>query len=247
VLPTHWYLPPLVGLLVQAIPLARHLGARPSWPSAGAMASDIVRGLLLGSVMWADKVFYFFGSAGGFPVATVFMALLPAVLAYNYYFICVAPAFDVSVGRLRAAMQSESLATLAECSRAVSRTVTASLRRTALVGAALAAVVSWVLAVAGPEQAALVASVSIASWIFLMITVSCYKVDYIGERRPGQIVGAMHVAVCAGAFMLLPLGVTAYLAVLGIEALVLGVVVGVFRRVFRAPEYTVFWRHALAW
>jgi hypothetical protein len=247
VVPTLWYLPPLLGLLVCSIRLARHLGTRPVRLSGRDLTGDVVRGLLLGSVMWADKVFYFFSSAGQFPVATVFLALLPAVLAYNYYFICMAPAFDASVARLRTAMQSESLGALGDCSRAVSRTVTASLRRTALVGAVFVCVASWVLAAVAPGQAALIASVSIASWLFAMITVVCYKVDYVGERRPGQVVGVVHVAVCAAAFLLLPLGATAYLAVLGIEVLALVAVVVVFRRVFRAPEYTVFWRHALAW
>ena len=55
------------------------------------------------------------------------------------------------------------------------------------------------------------------------------------------------MVVCAAAFLLLPFGPAAYLAVIGVEVAALAAVVVVFRRVFRTPEYTVFWRHALAW
>jgi hypothetical protein len=77
--------------------------------------------------------------------------------------------------------------------------------------------------------------------------VLCYKLDYVGERTVGQVVGALHIAVCLGAFLFLPTGAIVYLVVAAAEVVVLAAVLLVCRRAWRAPEYTFFWRHAQAW
>lgn len=247
VAPTHWYLPPLLGLLTQLVVLRRQLATRPVWLPWRGVRGDVVRGLLLGSVMWADKVFYFFRSTGEFPVVTVFLALLPGILAYTYYFICLAPEFDASVARLRTAMESEPLGVLGDRSRAVSAMVAATVRRVALLGAAATCATSWLLAAADPALAWLASGASLAAWLFTMVTVVCYKLDYIGERLPGQVLGGAHVVACAAAFLLLPTGAAAYLAVAAVEVALLGAVIVACRRAWRTPEYTFFWQHALAW
>ena len=68
-------------------------------------------------------------------MTSVYIALLPAVLAYNYYFVRLAPDFDRSVLDLRGAMEDDSYDVLAVRSRAVYRLVTRSLSRSAAVGA----------------------------------------------------------------------------------------------------------------
>ena len=99
--PTAWWLPPLLGLLPQLVVLRHHLLTRPVTVPFRPLAGDVVRGLLLGAVLWGDKLVYFLADPDGFAVQTVFLALLPAVLAYNFYFIRVAPGFDSSVAALR--------------------------------------------------------------------------------------------------------------------------------------------------
>ena len=113
VFPTAWWLPPLLGLLPQLVVLRRHLLTRPVAVPFRPLAGDVVRGLLLGAVLWGDKFVYFLGDPDRFAVQTVFLALLPAVLAYNFYFIRLAPGFDSSVAALRHAMEKEPIARLA--------------------------------------------------------------------------------------------------------------------------------------
>ncbi len=102
-----WFLPPLVGLATQLIPLRRHWASltRSARLHFADVATDVVRGLLLGAVLWSDKYFLFLKAGDHFAVTSVYMALLPAVLAYNYYFVRLAPRFDASITELRGAME----------------------------------------------------------------------------------------------------------------------------------------------
>ncbi len=247
IVPWAWYLPPLLGLLVQLIPLTRHLLTRPVWLPVRELAADVLRGLLLGSVLWADKVFYFYQSGEHFPAVTVFLALLPAIVAYNYYFICTAPGFDASVNHLRSAMEGEPIPTLRRHVQALTDRVFASLRLTAFVGAASVFICTQALVTAELGSAALIASVSIASWLFMMTTILCYKLDYIGEKTLGQALSAAHLLLCVAAFSLLPAGAVAYVWLTGTGFVVFTIALYACRKAWRTPQYTLFWRHALAW
>ena len=135
--PSLWFLPPLVGLATQLIPLRRHWAAltHPSRLHFAQVAKDMLRGLLLGAVLWSDKYFLFLKAGDHFAVTSVYIALLPAVLAYNYYFVRLAPRFDASILELRRAMEDEPYDVLADRSRSVYQLVTRSLSRSAAVGA----------------------------------------------------------------------------------------------------------------
>lgn len=249
IVPTLWFLPPLVGLLTQLIALRAYLprlrvGARMEHAD---VLKDMIRGLLLGSVLWADKFFYFLKSADHFAVSEVFLAMLPAVLAYNYYFVRLAPTFDDSVSALRVAMEREPYSVLASRSRQLASTVVLSVNRTALVGALLAFGLTDVVAASTPAQVRLIAAVAVASWLFMMTTVLSYKLDYAGKTGMAQLYGVAHLALCAAAFLWLPAGAMLY-AVLAVGELALMAIAWrstLFH--WRASEYTLFWRHATAW
>ncbi|MDO5499035.1 MAG: hypothetical protein Q4F67_05055 [Propionibacteriaceae bacterium] len=54
---------------------------------SGRLVAGALGGLVLGSVLWADKLLAFlFHGAEGIPAFTIFLALLPAVAGYSYYF-----------------------------------------------------------------------------------------------------------------------------------------------------------------
>lgn len=247
VFPTAWYLPPLLGLVPQLILLRRFLRVRPIALDPVDMRRDVARGLLLGSVLWADKLFYFFRDGDHFAVETVFLALLPAVLAYNYYFIRLAPGFDSSVASLRVAMEKEPISKLGEYSRELFACVQGSILRTALAGSLLSFGASWAMINIAPDHAGLIASVATASWLFMMITVLCYKIDYIGQHRASQGLSGAHLFLCGAAFVAMPAGPGLYFALAGIELLLFFVTLRVCLTAWHTPEYTFFWRHATAW
>lgn len=247
VFPTLWFLPPLLGLLPQLLTLRRFLPFHPDRRDHVEVIRDVAGGLLLGSVLWADKLCYLLVAGALFPVETVFLALLPAILAYNYYFICLAPKLDSSVSSLRAAMEREPLDRLGSYSEELSARVETSVARTAVVGAGLVFTISWAMISFRSESGALVVAVAVASWMFMLITILTYKLDYIGQRRSAQGWSALHLLLCVAVFVGLPAGPAAYFTLAAIEAIML---IGLLRaclHVWRAPAYTFFWRHATAW
>lgn len=247
--PRAWYLPPLVGTLTQLLPLRhslRHLRS-PAVLDTVDVARDLRRGLLLGSVLWADKFLLFVRYGNDFPVSTVFLALLPAVLAYNYYFVRLSPRFDSAVLELRTAMENDRFGRLAESSAHLTATVGRSITHTAFVGALLALAVTLAFRELQPGDTSLVAAVSVASWLFMMTTVVSYKLDYIGQLGQAQRLGAAHLVLCLGAFAVLPLGASLYVVLVLGEAVLFALALRSCLRHWGNSEYTLFWRHAIAW
>ncbi|WP_432548513.1 hypothetical protein [Kineococcus sp. SYSU DK004] len=249
VAPTLWFLPALTGLAVQLVPLRHHLLSlrRPARLDHRDVASDLLRGLALGAVLWSDKLLLFFVTGGQFAVQLVFVALLPAVLAYNYYFVRLAPRFDASVAGLRVAMEQDTYSALADRSRRMFDTVTVTVARSGAVGAVLALVLSVGAALAGGQDVRLFAAVAVASWFFMMVTILSYKLDYIGHRLPAQVIGGVHLVACITAFTTTASPAGAYIALTVVEAVLLVVAMRVCFERWRSPEYTLFWRHATAW
>jgi hypothetical protein len=248
-LPQLWFLPPLAGLATQLWWMREELGTvrRPVWLDHRDVAHDLGRGLLLGSVLWADKLFLFLVTAGVFAVDNVFLALLPAILAYNYYFVRLAPGFDRTVEEVRVAMEHQPHHRLATESARLTGVVITALVRTGFVGAFLGLLVTVAVAVRTPDAVALVATVSLASWLFVMTTVVCYKLDYIGERSTAGLYSGAHLALCIGAFVVLPAGPVLYGWLIVLEAVLLIAAVRSCITHWTTAEYALFWRHATSW
>lgn len=249
VAPTAWFLPPLVAMATQLLPLRREIGAvqRLTRLENLDVAADLLRGVLLGSVLWSHVFVVFLVTRGDFPVVTVFVAVLPAVLAYNYYFVRLAPGFDRGVLQLRRAMEVETHALLASHSDGLTGTVVTSLARTAFVGAVLAFGITVTVAALGGLSVTLVAAVCVASWVFLMTTVACYKLDYVGQQVEAQLFSAAHLLLVVVVTVVVPVGVESYLWLVGLGALLLAAVVHRCLAQWRSSEYALFWRHATAW
>ncbi len=247
--PMAWYLPPLAGLATQLVPLRNELMRlrRLVRLDPRDVAVDVGRGVLLGAVLWSHLLFFFLATSGQFAVTTVFIAVLPAVLAYNYYFVRLAPSFDQSVLTLRAAMENEPHTTMIERSRALAAVVETSISRTAFIGAVLGFFITYAISVHTDISAALVAAIAVASWLFLMTTLLCYKLDYIGATAEAQVLSAAHLVICGAAFAVLPAGVTLYAWLIGLEIVVFGWALHRCLGHWRTSEYSLFWRHATAW
>lgn len=248
-LPSLWFLPPVVGLLVQLVPLRSHLSRLRSWARLDYrdVAQDLVRGTLLGSVLWAHLLFLFVKTQAMFAVTVVFLAVLPAVLAYNYYFVRLAPVVDQAVLGLRASMENEPHAVMSQRSSSLSDIVLRSISRTAFVGAVLCVVVGCLTDAFDPSAVALVGTAAVASWLFLMTTLLCYKLDYIGQRRQAQWFSVAHLVMITAAFALLPVGAGLYAWLIAVESVVFAGALCAAVSQWRTSEYALFWRHATAW
>ncbi|MFJ6001733.1 hypothetical protein [Arthrobacter sp. NPDC092385] len=255
VAPTIWWLPPLLGALTQIAAMGRGLGAVSFRRRLGArdFSTDLVRGLLLGAVLWADKFVLFLVTDGDFQVVIVFLAMLPAVVAYNYYFVNLAPRVDKAITSLHRTIAEEPLTVLATRSKRLSRTVDRAILSTGAVGMVLTLVISLLLEGIAPVNVLLAVSVGVASWAFMILTLLSYELDYIGEKALPQVLGGIHLALCVAAFLLIGVTQTSGGAALAYGALVVAdlVLVAVawvlYKRHWTQPEYTLFWRHATSW
>ena len=249
VAPTLWFLPPLVGLVTQLAPLRKHwrVLTQPLGLHYVGVANDILRGLLLGAVLWSDKYFLFLKAGDRFAVTSVYLALLPAVLAYNYYFVRLAPRFDASILALRRAMEEAHYHVLVRRSRTVYRLVTLSLWRSAVVGAGIAVVVTAYAAIGHPHSLALVAAVAVSSWLAMMITLLCYQLDYIGQSGVAEWFSAVYLVGCAATFVFFPLGAAPYVGLIALDVLLFVLTLRITLSHWRSPEFSLFWRHATAW
>ena len=128
----------------------------------------------------------------------------------------------------------------------LSGAVESAVRRTLAIGAVGAIPTPLVLGAALPGSFPWGLSVLAASWLFMTVTLLTYQLDYIGRRVGAQVLCAVHLAACCLALALLgPAG--AYPVLIGVDAvLAVAAYVG-YRRVWSVPEYTLFWRQALAW
>lgn len=253
--PTAWWLPPLVGTATQLVAIGtnlRHLSVTKHL-DARVFGGDLVRGLLLGAVLWADKYALFLVTGGAFQVVAVFAAMLPAVIAYNFYFVHLAPGVDRALGRLHKDIATAPVATLKGSSVRLVRVLDRSVVLTGAIAALLTLTVSLAVSGLDPADTVLTVAAALASWAFMMLTLLNYELDFIGEKVTPQIIGAVHLAVCIAAFaggahlIGSSLHSASYLILGAADMVLIAVGWTLYKRHWSQPEYTLFWRHATTW
>jgi hypothetical protein len=246
--PWLWFLPPVAGLLVQSLYLGwrtRKLQLRPRWP-AGLLAS-LGQGALIGCILWSDKYLYFLRFPHRYDAALLFAAMLPAIVAYNFYFALLAPRTDGLVDSVRRAMADAPMAALRRECTALSEHIRGSAGRASFLCAALTAGAVAYLCREDPGRAWPAGCEMLACWCFVMGTLACYKLAYLGRTALAYGYGALHLAITAAAFALSPSGPDVYLALAGVEVVLVTLMLRSCLQGWDRPEFMLFWRHAIKW
>ena len=258
--PTIWFLPPLAGLVSQMLLMGRALGGliHPVGVPLRSFTADTARGLVLGGVLWSDKLLLFLVNGTNFDIATVYLCLQPAVVAYSYYFAITAPSINRAVARFRIQLADSSMNRLRDQGRFLHGTVSASLRRTTVVGivsvgiAVLVAALldgsgesTWTLSASGVLTVTVIAG---ASLLLTLLTLLAYEIEHVGDRTAAIVLSGAHLA--AALLLFIGLGtipVRAYAAVGIVDLALVAVAVAVYRSRWSSPEYAFFWGKALSW
>jgi hypothetical protein len=229
--PRLWFAPPLAATAVQALFLlgrSRFAAVRACKPAH--LGASLAKGALLGCLLWADKYVYFLRFPRSFSPLVLFGAMIPAIVAYNFYFALLAPRTDGLVESVRQAMEAESISRLRHEATILSRHIRGS--------AAQASVLSYRLA-AGSEM--------LACWCFVMGSIACYKLAYLGQARLAYGYGAVHLILTSAAFAFSSSGPDAYWALAAAEIPLTALLLRACLRDWDQPEFMLFWRHAIRW
>lgn len=258
--PTVWILPPLAGLISQVVLMGRALGglAHPMSVPLRPFLADTARGLIMGGVLWSDKLFMFLVNGTDFEIVVVYLCLQPAVVAYSYYFAVTSPRINRAVAHFQTELTDASMDRLHDQGRFLRRTVTASLRRAVVVGVVSVGVAVLTAALLSGSGTAIgglgaigvlkVAVIAAASLLLTVLTLLAYEIEHVGDRTGGLVLSSIHLAAALGLFIGLGShAVRAYAAVGLVDLVLVVVALTVYRSRWRSPEYAFFWGKALSW
>lgn len=247
VLPKVWFLPPVAGLFTQLVYLAGTRPARPRLRVTRGVLLQFVKGMLIGAVLWSDKLFFYIRSPRDFQARYVFLAVMPAIVAYGYYFVRLAPGLDEIVTEMRATMEGDVLAHSGSRLRHLSEQVEESIVKVACAGAVLCLLAVVAVSLVAPSVSMLYGAMAVASTVFVIITVLLYMLDYVGRTDLVYGFAGANLAIGAAVILIGPPGPGTYVVLAALSACVAIAATRSVLNVWRSPEYSLFWRHAAEW
>ncbi|WP_143233298.1 hypothetical protein [Actinomyces ruminis] len=248
-LPTAWYLPPLLAALTQIVPMRSALSGllRPLPVRLGDYVADMGRGLILGGVLWADKLLLFLTLGTQWRIALAYLCLQPAVLGYSFYFAIATPRVTGVLTEFHRGLESESIDSLHDRSRYLTRLLNRALVRAGLVAVLGVLAVVVVIAVVDPASVADALAVALGSALLAVLTLLAYEIDHAGDPALAMALSGAHLLAALVVFTLVS-GLTASFAVTAlVDVPLIAVSMVVYQARWSSPEYSFFWRKALSW
>ncbi|MFT8394730.1 hypothetical protein [Propionibacterium sp.] len=245
--PQLWLLAPIAGTIPNvAILLAVSSDVhwhRPSAKEFRGYITDTARGFLTGSVLWADKVVVLLMTQSAMGIFDMYLALVPAVLAYSYYFAQLAPNLDLAVEQASGAVQRSGTKELRRQANLVSDVVGHAIARTLAVAAVAALGLHLLLQVIGGPQLPL--GLYIGPIAALVVTILCYHLEYIQHRGWACWLAGIHL-LAVFALLVPPVSSTIWF-VIAVDVVLS--IVGYIRtrQVWGSIPYQMFWRFAMQW
>ena len=241
-------LPPLVGSLILLVSLGKdlvHLLHFARIPLKD-IALDALRGFFTGSIIWADKYMLFLVTGGEINVVAIYLSLIPCVIAYNYFFVVEADRVNASIQHLWTIFDRLPYKGVqAESSKAL-RTSNHAIRNSLLIYIASAIVTGILMFIFLPQSYPLALSGLVVAFLFVAVALLVYQIEYMTMYVTVQLLSAAHLVLLFISFMILP-NETGYLPIIVGETVLAFACYRVYRQAWAAPEYSLFWRRALAW
>lgn len=247
--PALWFFPPLAAIGVQLVPILRDRGTltRRAAPRVREILTGHLTGALTGGVLWGSIYVYLLRFPNQVDPLLIWAALLSAIVVYNYFFTLFAPNLDSLMTSLRTVMEDQPIPALRASVGSVAGYVGSSTIVTGLVAALLGSLAFVGFALVDPAGILRAGAEILASWSFLMASIACYELAYIGVTKVAYGFGFLHLCLLVLVFSLSPIPWAAYV-VLGTVELPLTILL--IRRcldAWGAPQFFLFWRHATRW
>ncbi|SDN59195.1 hypothetical protein SAMN05216355_10792 [Actinomyces ruminicola] len=248
-LPTAWYLPPLLATLTQVLPMRSALAElrHPLPVSPGQYVVDMFRGLILGGVLWADKLLLFLTLGVEWRIALAYLCLQPAVLGYSFYFAVATPRVTGALSDFHRGLDSVSADSLRDRSRYLTRLLNRALVRAGLVEALGVIAVVAVMVAFDLSSLPEVLAVSLGSALLAVLTLLAYEIDHAGDPALALFLSGAHLLTALAVFILVGGLAASFAATAIVDLVLIAISVGVYRARWSSPEYSFFWRKALSW
>ena len=246
--PIVWFLPPLVGSLILLVGLGKdfvylfHFAHIP----LKDVATDALRGFLTGSIIWADKYMLFLATAGEINVVAIYMSLIPCVIAYNYFFVVEADRVNDAIQYLWTVFERLPYNRVREEAHKATRTSDRSIRNSLFVYIGSGIITGILMFIFMPDSFPLALMGLVVAFLFVAIALLIYQIEYMTMFKTVQVLSAAHLILLIICFAILP-NETGYLPIIVGEAVLAYACYRVYRQAWQSPEYSLFWRRALAW
>jgi hypothetical protein len=243
--PTVWWLPPVAGMLSQLLIMLWQAGGMPARRKAPRQSLGAIRGALSASAIWALPCVIFLRQPLSFPAAVVFASLIPAVMIYQIFFLCVSDNLSHHIDALRRTLDHDPAPVARRKSTDVFRFLRKSALALLLAGVLQGLAAINIVAVFAPQDIMIFTGLVIASLAGSFATLHGYKLDLLQRRRLSLISSAGVLAAVAGALVigLSPAGLLTVACVASVVGAAL--VVSEAHARWRSGVYELFWSKAL--
>ena len=246
--PHLWFLAPLAGLLPQLHLLGRGLAglATPLRLPVRPLVRETAIGLSLGSVLWADKFFLIALNLHRVDIITVYVGLIPVVVAIAFYFSSQYPVLRASLDSLMSGINSDPIPTLWNTGTQTRRQLWSTMATTVLVAAGTGLGVMLISGGLPIEHGPFSLMLFLVPTVLLGLHLALYQLTQfqLDERAAG--LGAIHLAATVLAFGFLDPEFAYVVVLLTSLAVTTAALKWTSDSVADVP-YEQFWQKAVAW
>ncbi|KQQ95349.1 hypothetical protein ASF62_02080 [Leifsonia sp. Leaf325] len=246
--PELWWLPSVAGAASQlAIILAPALrsAARPAARTPRETVLDIVRGICAALPFWAIPLAVLMSDPSGVEIGIVFLAVFPATILYQLFFILTAGPLWTAIDSTRASLSETASGEIAAVTSALRGTARRGEARLVLLVGITAVLALGGIAVAHMPSADLIATLLVTSCAAVLLIAQVVRFTMLHGNAVTYIVGIATIAELAIGSLL-----DDTQAMLSVHALFCLVVAGVLAVAnafaWRRAEYYLFWRRAMS-
>ncbi|APT84106.1 hypothetical protein CAQU_02365 [Corynebacterium aquilae DSM 44791] len=246
--PQLWWLAPLAGVVVCLWRVRASLGAVRSVVvlNSKQVLPHMRDGALASSVLWLDKFLLIALLWDRVDVYTVYVALIPMVVAQSLYFGRLYDSFHTYTQRLSRLVATCPAAELNTKVRATCRRIEYVVLVPVALGVLGAVGIVGLAPVLGLKMAGALGFVVAAPLAFLCLSLACFQLNQLGGGDDTRLLCAAHGAATVLALVFLPLA-GAYVALIVIDGVLATIAIARVRRRVCSAAFELFWKEAVAW
>ncbi|WP_221709978.1 hypothetical protein [Corynebacterium testudinoris] len=246
--PQYWFITPLAGVVPQLFLIGASLEGFPrprSLPFVPTMNS-IIMGGLMGSLLWADKFALILLHRDATSVVTIYVALLPVVLAQGVYYASQQEMVSQGLGELYERIKRDPASKLADITAELTRRIDRMFGWLALLAILSSLAVLCLSPAIGIEHDVLTLLLFIAPPVLFLLNLHVFQFLQFQTTKAILLVCWVHVIVALGGFALFD-AVTAYVILISTDLVLVFIAHGLLRESLGVAPYRMFWRKAYEW